>query len=166
MNENFNVVSLYACGKSILDGLDNIRVAGLIAMMGIVVPEVTIDGLKYFRIHNDYAHLGLFCMGYVQGIYNGKIVNIPDLYLTPKGIAVMKEVFKFVLAGADHDLVKEIIEKNCSPDIAALVGPCLKLDSTDGKTERQSKVMPDGMTFGKKKVHQPLCCADKTNKDN
>lgn len=107
------LVPLNEWGTHVLAGFDNAHVVGHIAMLGMIVPEMTSDGLTYFRVHDDYANHGLFRMGHVHGVCNGNLVNVPEIYLTQKGVKVLADVFKFAIAGADRGLVKSVVEISC-----------------------------------------------------
>ena len=126
MHENYNdaVVSIYECEKNIWAGLDNRHVVGILTMMGIVVLDVTADGASYYRIHDTYSNLGLGRIIYAPRIFNGQEIAMPELYLTPKGIATLTRVFKVQLAMADKKIVKELTEEGCSPkdDAANSIG--------------------------------------------
>lgn len=123
MNDNSEVVSMYECDKAIFSGIQNYDVAVMLASMGILVFDVTAEGLNYLRIHDNYSHLGLSMMGYAQRMNNGVLVNIPILHFTPKGVEALREVFKLVLGMADKTKVKLLVERSCSSKEDS-VSPC------------------------------------------
>lgn len=107
------LVPLFGCGKYILGGIENSRVVGLMDQTGIIVSTVRADGFSYYRINDKYAHLELAHTLYSPGKVNGRSTNIPSMYLTLKGLAVVKEVFYLLLSTVDKERVWAFTEAIC-----------------------------------------------------
>jgi hypothetical protein len=108
-----DLIPFYGCAKSIWVGIDNGLVGGLLSVMGVVVRDITPEGIVFYRIHDNYSPLEIAHMFYKEGIHNGKSVNLPTLYLSCDGIDAIAETFKILLAMADKNTVKFLLEKAC-----------------------------------------------------
>lgn len=107
-----DLIPFYGCAQSIWAGIDDGRVGGLLTVMNVVVKDTTPDGIVFYRIHDNYSHLGLGHMFYKTGIHNGREVNIPTLYLSYDAIDAVTETFELLLAMADKNMVKALLERS------------------------------------------------------
>ena len=143
------LVPLSGCEKHIWGGFDNAHVVVVLETMGIMVRRVTSYGRYYYRIHDNYTHLDLARMGYVQGIDNGRLVDIPELYLTQKGVAVVTEAFELLFAAADKDMIKAVIERSCCSK-KEVVLPCA---SPEGHEDNPGS----SCSSGKERTKEHVC---------
>ena len=105
------LIPLSGCEKHIWGELKNANIGWMLSAMGVLVRDVTPYGLPYYRIHDSYAHLGLAQMSYVPGLDNGREVDIPMLYFTAKGIAIITGAFELLLATADKGMIQVAMER-------------------------------------------------------
>ena len=117
MNEDSSdvLIPFYGCAKRILGEINDAHVIWVLKATGIVVDDVTADGLPYCRIHDSYAGLGFGQIVYKAGVYRDKEIDYPELYLTRKGIAAFSGAFSVLIATADKAMVYAVVGKGGHP---------------------------------------------------